>query len=93
MTASPDPTEEATTGVFVPQVARNAEDTGAVLAHLPAVLTTREAATALRIGVKEVRKLVDTGDLPAARFGPRRVIRIAKSALVRALRGRGKQRT
>lgn len=89
MTARPDPTDEAPTGVFVRPVARNPEDTGAVLAHLPAVLTTREAATALRIGVKEVRKLVDAGDIPAARFGPRRVIRIAKSALVRALRGRG----
>ena len=84
--------EDAPTGVFAHRVARNPEDTGAVLAHLPPVLTTREAATALRIGVKEVRKLVDAGDLPAARFGPRRVIRIAKSALVRVLRGRGAQR-
>jgi len=92
MTARPDPTDDAPTGVFVRSIARNPEDTGAVLAHLPPVLTTREAATALRIGVKEVRKLVDAGDIPAARFGPRRVIRIAKSALVRALRGRGKQR-
>ena len=56
-------------------------------ARLPAVLTTREAATALRIGVKEVRALVDSGAIPAARFGPRRVIRIARGALVRALRG------
>ncbi len=47
--------------------------------HLPAVLTTREAANALRIGVKELRKLVDAGHIPAARFGPRRVIRIAKA--------------
>ena len=53
--------------------------------HLPPVLTTREAAHALRIGVKELRRLVDTVDIPAARFGPRRVIRIAKSALLRAL--------
>jgi excisionase family DNA binding protein len=93
MTARPDPTDEAPTGVFVRPVVRNSEDTGAVLAHLPAVLTTREAATALRIGVKEVRKLVDAGDIPAARFGPRRVIRIAKSALVRVLRGRGGRTT
>ena len=93
MTARPDPTEDAPTGVFVRPASRNPEDTGAVLAHLPAVLTTREAATALRIGVKEVRKLVDAGDIPAARFGPRRVIRIAKSALVRVLRGRGGGRT
>ena len=41
---------------------------------------------------KSVRKLVDAGDIPAARFGPRRVIRIAKSALVRVLRGRAGQR-
>jgi len=93
MTARPDPTDDAPTGAFVRPTARNPEDTGAVLAHLPPVLTTREAATALRIGVKEVRKLVDAGDIPAARFGPRRVIRIAKSALVRVLRGRGGRRT
>ena len=92
MTARPDPNDDAPTGLFVRPAAKNPEDTGAVLAHLPPVLTTREAATALRIGVKEVRKLVDAGDLPAARFGPRRVIRIAKSALVRVLRGRGGQR-
>jgi len=53
--------------------------------HLRPVLTTREAAGALRIGVKELRKLIDAGDIPAARFGPRRVIRIAKSALLGAL--------
>jgi excisionase family DNA binding protein len=93
MSARPDPAEDAPTGVFERPVARNPDDTGAGLAHLPAVLTTREAAIALRIGVKEVRKLVDAGDLPAARFGPRRVIRIAKSALIRALRGRAGQRT
>jgi excisionase family DNA binding protein len=58
---------------------------------LPSVLTTREAANALRIGVKELRKLVDTGQIPAARFGPRRVIRIAKSALISVLRGFGGQ--
>jgi excisionase family DNA binding protein len=50
------------------------ESTGARLVrdfeHLPAVLTTREAAKALRIGVKEVRSLVDAGQIPAARFGP-----------------------
>jgi excisionase family DNA binding protein len=67
------------------------ESTGARLTrdfeHLPPVLTTREAATALRIGVKEVRSLVDAGQIPAARFGPRRVIRIAKGALL-ALLGR-----
>jgi excisionase family DNA binding protein len=53
--------------------------------NLPAVLTTREAANALRIGVKELRKLVDTGQIPAARFGPRRLIRISRTALLAAL--------
>jgi excisionase family DNA binding protein len=68
-----------------------AESTGARLVrdfeHLPPVLTTREAAMALRIGVKEMRSLVEAGQIPAARFGPRRVIRIAKGALL-ALLGR-----
>lgn len=52
---------------------------------LPAVLTTREAANALRIGIKELRKLVDTGHIPAARFGPRRLIRISRTALLATL--------
>lgn len=56
--------------------------------HLPSVLTTREAANALRIGVKELRKLVDTGHIPAARFGPRRLIRISRSALLATLNAR-----
>ena len=60
---------------------------------LPAIQREFGLSRQLRIGVKEVRKLVDAGDIPAARFGPRRVIRIAKSALVRVLRGRGGQRT
>lgn len=85
--------DEDTTAVFVRPATRDLDTGGDGLDHLPPVLTTREAATALRIGVKEVRKLVDAGEIPAARFGPRRVIRIAKSALVRALRGRGRQRT
>jgi excisionase family DNA binding protein len=58
------------------------------LDYLPAVLTTREAAKALRIGVKELRKLVDTGQIPAARFGPRRLIRISRSALLATLNAR-----
>jgi excisionase family DNA binding protein len=56
---------------------------------LPAVLTTREAANALRIGIKELRKLVDAGQIPAARFGPRRLIRISRSALLATLNARG----
>jgi excisionase family DNA binding protein len=55
--------------------------------QLPPVLTSREAAKALRIGVKEIRQLIARGDLAAARIGPRRVIRIAKSALLDVLRG------
>jgi excisionase family DNA binding protein len=60
---------------------------------LPAVLPTREAAKALRIGVKEMRSLVEAGQVPAARFGPRRVIRIAKSALLAVLGRRRKPQT
>jgi excisionase family DNA binding protein len=55
------------------------------LERLPPVLTTREAASALRIGVKELRKLVDTGHIPAARLGPRRLIRISRTALLATL--------
>lgn len=55
------------------------------LERLPPVLTTREAARALRIGVKELRKLVDTGHIPAARLGPRRLIRISRTALLATL--------
>ena len=54
---------------------------------LPAVLTSREAAGALRMGLKELRQLIERGELPAARLGPRRVIRIAKTAIVRFLGG------
>ena len=54
---------------------------------LPRVLTSAEAARALRIGVKELRQLIDAGQLPAARLGPRRVIRIAKSAVLGVLNG------
>jgi excisionase family DNA binding protein len=54
---------------------------------LPDVLTSREAATALRMGIKELRQLIERGELPAARLGPRRVIRIAKAAVVGLLAG------
>jgi excisionase family DNA binding protein len=60
--------------------------------ELPAVLTSREAAKALRIGVKELRQLFDRGDLAAARLGPRRVIRVAKSALLDILSGIRRQK-
>jgi excisionase family DNA binding protein len=55
------------------------------LGELPSVLTSKEAARVLRVGVREVRQLVDSGQLPGARFGPRRVIRIAKSAVLALL--------
>lgn len=55
--------------------------------HLPAVLTSKEAAHALRIGIKELRQLIECGRLPAARLGPRRVIRVAKSAVLHVLGG------
>ncbi len=55
--------------------------------HLPDVLTSREAARALRMGIKELRQLVERGELPAARLGPRRVIRIAKAAVLSLLLG------
>ena len=55
--------------------------------QLPDVLTSREAAKALRIGVKELRQLIEAGHLPAARLGPRRVIRVAKSAVLGVLGG------
>lgn len=57
------------------------------LESLPDVLTSREAANALRMGIKELRQLVERGELPAARLGPRRVIRIAKAAVLSLLRG------
>lgn len=57
------------------------------LDDLPVVITTAEAARALRVGVREIRQLVAAGHLPAARLGPRRVIRIRRDALVALLSG------
>ena len=57
------------------------------LDHLPAVITTAEAAAALRVGVREIRQLIESGQLPAARLGPRRVIRIRRDALLGLLAG------
>jgi excisionase family DNA binding protein len=58
------------------------------LRQMPAVLTSREAARVLRVGVREVRLLVDTGQLAGARVGPRKVIRISKSAVLSLLKVR-----
>jgi excisionase family DNA binding protein len=52
---------------------------------LPAVLTSREAANVLRVGVREVRALVDSGQLAGRRLGPRRVIRISRAAVLALL--------
>lgn len=54
--------------------------------QLPAVLTSKEAANVLRVGVREVRTLVDTGQLAGTRLGPRKVIRISRSALLALMR-------
>jgi len=54
--------------------------------QLPAVLTSKEAANVLRVGVREVRTLVDTGQLGGTRLGPRKVIRISRSALLALMR-------
>lgn len=54
--------------------------------QLPVVLTSREAANVLRVGVREVRTLVDTGQLAGTRLGPRKVIRISRSALLALMR-------
>jgi excisionase family DNA binding protein len=61
--------------------------------YLPDVLTSKEAARALRIGIRELRQLIDAGQLRAARLGPRRVIRVAKSALLSVLYGAGPHAT
>jgi excisionase family DNA binding protein len=58
------------------------------LRDMPPVLTSKEAARVLRVGVREVRLLVDTGQLAGARVGPRKVIRIAKVALLAMLKVR-----
>jgi excisionase family DNA binding protein len=54
--------------------------------QLPPVLTSREAANFLRVGVREVRTLVDTGQLAGTRLGPRKVIRISRDALLALMR-------
>ena len=58
-----------------------------VFENLPDVLTSREAAAVLRVGSPALRQLIERGELAAARLGPRRVIRISKSAIVNLLGG------
>jgi excisionase family DNA binding protein len=55
---------------------------------MPSVLTSKEAARVLRVGVREVRLLVESGQLAGARVGPRKVIRISKVALLSLLKVR-----
>ena len=54
-------------------------------AQLPSVLTSREAANVLRVGVREVGALVDSGQLPGTRVGPRKVVRISRAAVLALL--------
>jgi len=54
-------------------------------AQLPPVLTSREAANVLRVGIREVRALVDSGQLPGTRVGPRKVVRISRAAVLALL--------
>jgi excisionase family DNA binding protein len=53
--------------------------------QLPSVLTSREAANVLRVGVREVRALVDSGQLAGMRLGPRKVVRISRAAVLALL--------
>jgi excisionase family DNA binding protein len=58
------------------------------LRAMPPVLTSKEVARILRVGVREVRSLVASGQLAGARVGPRKVIRIWKLALLALLKVR-----
>jgi excisionase family DNA binding protein len=58
------------------------------LRSMPAVLTSKEAARVLRVGIREIRVLVASGQLAGARVGPRKVIRISKLALLALLKVR-----
>lgn len=83
--------DDAPTGVFVrpPIGALDARDIARQhLRAMPAVLTSKEVAQILRVGVREVRLLVASGQLAGARVGPRKVIRISKLALLALLKVR-----
>jgi excisionase family DNA binding protein len=58
------------------------------LGAIPPVLTSKEVARILRVGVREVRSLVASGELAGARVGPRKVIRVSKRALLALLKVR-----
>lgn len=83
--------DEAPTGVFVRPSATLSDAQDIARYHLramPAVLTSREVAQILRVGVREVRLLVASGQLAGARVGPRKVIRISKLAVLALLKVR-----
>jgi excisionase family DNA binding protein len=49
---------------------------------LPDLVTTREAAVALRVTETTVRRWIESGELPATRVG-KRILRIPRTALSR----------
>lgn len=51
----------------------------------PELLTAQEAATYLRINIKLLYKLIDSGELKSKRIG--RVIRVTKTAINEYLQG------
>ncbi len=76
---------------FASSTARDTVDTHAAdhdLSSMPPVLTSKEVARILRVGVREVRSLVASGQLAGARVGPRKVIRVSKLALLALLQVR-----
>jgi excisionase family DNA binding protein len=77
-------------GNFVESVRDAAHTSGADsdLHAMPPVLTSKEVARVLRVGVREVRSLVASGQLAGARVGPRKVIRISKLAVFALLKVR-----
>ncbi len=50
------------------------------------LLTTREVADVLGVGVELVRRLVDAGVLPVVRYGPRSRFRFRESDVAEVLR-------
>jgi hypothetical protein len=54
-------------------------------AQLPSVLTSREAANVLRVGIRGIRAPVDSGQVPGTRVGPPKVVRICLAAVLALL--------
>lgn len=55
---------------------------------IPLVLTAQETADLLRVDVKTVYDAISQGELAAARIGRKRVVRIAREAVLSLLQGR-----